>query len=388
MLHESANFVSLCSREWEPIDISGNRWAIYSVARIGQTAWMSPPVTAHTVVSAEPPHIPVADVELAVTQQFGVHGSYLPLVSERDQNFRLRTSGGAEYVVKVASSAEPGRVTDFQLAALRHLETAGTVRVPKVMATLDGRHAGSIEYAGQVYRLRLVSYLAGETLASVPLDMDMARDLGASLARLDLGLDGFSHEGERPLLLWDLQRAGELRDLLDGIDSPAIRGEVLRVIDDFDQRVRPELNRLRKQVIHGDANPDNVLVNPVSRRVSGFIDFGDMVRAPLVFDVAIAAAYLRTSKADTLGLIAPFVAGYHALCPLFDAELALLFDLVRARLATTITLLYWRLDARGDDDLYRQKTLARESDAVDFLAALDDLGRAAFLHGLQGATGA
>lgn len=348
---------------------------------------MSPPVTAHTAVAAEPPHIPVADVELAVARQFGLRGSYLPLVSERDQNFRLQTSSGAEYVVKVASSAEPGRVSDFQLAALRHLETIGTVRVPKVMATLDGRHAGRIEHAGQVHGLRLVGYLAGKTLASIPLDTDLARDLGASLARLDLGLEGFSHEGERPVLLWDLQRAGELRDLLDGIDSPAIRGDVLRVIDDFDQRVRPEVNMLRKQVIHGDANPENVLVDPVSRRVSGFIDFGDMVRAPLVFEVAIAAAYLRASKADALQRIAPFVAGYHALRPLLQAELALLFDLVRARLATTITLLFWRLDARSDDDLYRQKTLARESDAMDFLTALDDLGRAAFLRGLQRATG-
>ena len=344
---------------------------------------MSSPVTAHSAVSAEPPRVPVAEVELAVERQFGLSGRYVPLVSERDQNFRLKTSSGAQYVVKVTSAAEPRPVSDFQIAALRHLETAGTVPVPKVVAALDGRHSGRIDHVGKSHMLRLVSYLAGEPLTSVPVNADTAREIGGSLARLGLGLDGFSHEGENPVLLWDLQRAGELRDLLDRIDNPAIRRSVLRAIDDYDQRVLPELGSLHTQVIHGDANPENILVDPVSGRVSGFIDFGDMVRAPLVFDVAIAASYLRASKADALELIAPFVAGYHAFRPLSAAELALLFDLARVRLATTITLLYWRLDARDHDDPYRQKTLDRESDAMDFLTVLDELGRAAFLRELQ-----
>jgi len=353
------------------------------MSRIGDTGPMSSPQKAHTAVSAEPPRVPVAEIELAVEQQFGFSGRYLPLVSERDQNFRLKASGGAEYVVKVTSAAEPRPVSEFQIAALRHLETVGTVPVPRVVAALDGRHSGRIEYAGKSHMLRLVSYLAGEPLTSVPVHADTARDIGGSLARLDLGLDGFSHDGENPVLLWDLQRAGELRGLLDRIDSPAIRGSVLGAIDDYDQRVLPELSSLHKQVIHGDANPENILVDPLSGRVSGFIDFGDMVRAPLVFDVAIAASYLRASEPDALELIAPFVAGYHAVRPLSAAELALLFDLVRVRLATTITLLYWRLDARPHDDPYREKTLKQESDAIAFLTVLDELGRAAFLRELQ-----
>lgn len=353
------------------------------LAGVGETVSMSSPVTAHTAVSARPPCVPVAEIELAVERQFGFSGSYSPLVSERDQNFRLEASGGAEYVVKVTSAAEPRPVSDFQIAALLHLERVGTVPVPRVVAALDGRHAGRIDYAGRSHMLRLVSYLAGEPLTSVPVTADIARDIGGSLAGLDLGLDGFSHDGENPVLQWDLQRAGELRDLLDRIDSPAIRGSVLGAIDDYDQRVLPELSSLHKQVIHGDANPENILVDPLSGRVSGFIDFGDMVRAPLVFDVAIASSYLRASEADALELIAPFVAGYHAVRPLSVAELTSLFDLVRVRLATTITLLYWRLDARPHDDPYREKTLNQESGAIDFLTVLDKLGRARFLRKLQ-----
>ena len=243
------------------------------LAGVGETVSMSSPVTAHTAVSAEPPRIPVAEIELAVERQFGFSGRYLPLVSERDQNFRLKASSGDDYVVKVTSAAEPRPVSDFQIAALRHLETVGTVPVPRVVAALDGRHSGRIEYAGKSHMLRLVSYLAGEPLTSVPVNADTARDIGGSLARLDLGLDGFSHAGENPVLLWDLQRAGELRDLLDRIDKPAIRRSVLRAIDDYDQRVLPELGSLHTQVIHGDANPENILVDPAERRCIGIYRF-------------------------------------------------------------------------------------------------------------------
>ena len=348
---------------------------------------MSLPVTAYSAISSQPPRIPVADIERAVEQQFGLCGDYSPLVSERDQNLHLRSTGGAEYVVKVTSSAEAPSVSEFQTAALLHLEQAASVAVPTVTRTLAGRLSGDLGHGEKRYRLRIVSYLAGDQLASVCIDPDLARDFGAKLATLDRSLRGFSHEGEQPVLLWDLQRAAELKDLLDYVDDPAIRAPVTQAIDDFETRVSPELATLRSQVIHGDANPGNVIIDPSSHRVSGFIDFGDMVWAPLVFDVAIAAAYLRAPETDALQLIAPFVAAYHAANPLSEAELGLLFDLVRARLATTITLLYWRLGVRDDDDHYRQKTQDEEAGASDFLRTLDRLGRAGFSKGLERAIG-
>ncbi len=359
---------------------------IYSVSRISDTAAMNSSDTAHAAVATEPPCLPVAEVESAVERQFGLGGAYVPLVSERDQNFRLKTPSGSEYVVKITSSAEPALVTAFHVAALKHLEHIGVPRVPAVVRTLDGRDAADIEHDGTTHKLRVVSYLAGVPLANVQMDVEKVRDLGATLARLDIGLRDFSHAGERPRLLWDLQRATELSELLDHITDAAAHVAVAAAIKDFEDFVLPELDHLRSQVIHGDANPGNILLDPDSHRVMGVIDFGDAVRAPLIFEVAIAAAYLRSSRADPLGLIAPFVDAYRAENPLEDAEIALLFDLVRTRLATTITLLFWRSSARHDHDAYRQKTLDEEADAVRFLAALDAIGRNRFAERLARAT--
>ena len=73
-----------------------------------------------------------------------------------------------------------------------------------------------------------------------------------------------------------------------------------------------------------------------------------------------------------------FVAAYDAVLPFAAPEADLFFDLVRARLATTVTLLYWRLAARDEADPYRQKALAEESGAALFLQRLDALGRNKF----------
>jgi Ser/Thr protein kinase RdoA (MazF antagonist) len=137
----------------------------------------------------------------------------------------------------------------------------------------------------------------------------------------------------------------------------------------------PRLAELRLQIIHADANPENVV------RLGdtlGFIDFSDIVRAPRVFDPAIAASYLRPGGDDPLEFIEPFFAGYQSVAPLDAAEKSVFFDLVRARLATSITLLFWRLGERPTGDEYRQKSQELESGASHFLSALNALGREQF----------
>lgn len=340
---------------------------------------------AHAAVAAVPPSIELETVERAVQRQYGLDGEYTSLVSERDQNFHLRASTGDEYVAKIASAAEPGIVNDFQVAALLHLESLATPRVPTVIRTRGGQTSGNVTSNGIRYRLRLVNYLPGAQLATMPIDRRLALDFGTRLAQLDVGLQSFSHPGDQPELLWDLQKAGALRGLLSHIDDSAARRSVERALDDFDRVVVSELDQLCTQVIHGDANPGNVIVDAAGASVSGFIDFGDMLRAPRICELAIAAAYLRGGNENPLEWITPFLVGYSCISPLAEREQALLFDLVRVRLATTITVLFWRLGARADDDPYRQKTLREEADAIRFLGALEKLGREYFLAQIMAA---
>ncbi len=226
--------------------------------------------------------------------------------------------------------------------------------------------------------LRVVSYVPGVPLEGQSPDATLAYDMGRSLALIDLALQDFDHPGDSQVLLWDMQRAAELRPLVQHVPDE-LQELVEDCIDIFEQQLEPKFGGLRNQVIHNDLNPGNILVTGGDApAVAGVIDFGDMLRAPLVIDVAIAASYLRATE-DGLETLGAFIAGFESQLPLEGTERELLFDLVRTRLAATITILYWRAAARSADDPYLKKALEERS-SERFLRYLSELGRGRFLE--------
>ncbi len=318
--------------------------------------------------------------------EFGVRGTLDSLISERDQNYRVATSDGERFVFKIANRSESNITTDFQIQALHHIMRQGcSVATPEIRRTLSGNDS-SIIFDGDVPHVcRVVSYLTGTPLSEVSATPELARDFGRCAATLDLALANFEHAGDSQVLLWDLQRAGDLRDLITFVEETDLRTVASSCLDDFDRRVQPKLSLLRRQVIHGDLNGGNVLIAGDHESIAGVIDFGDMLRAPLIMEVAIAAAYLRVGESDCLSLIAPFITGYNAITALENVELELLFDLVRARLVATITILRWRLSKRGKDDDYARESMESERNSENFLLRLDTLGRNRFTERLRNA---
>lgn len=326
-------------------------------------------------IAVQPPALTVDSVAAALGEQFNLAGDLTPLISERDQNFKL-TSAQGDFVVKVVSRADTAELVDFQIAALKHLEQQGFDRVPRVVDTSGGSSCGEIEDRdGEILVLRVVTWVDGEVWRGPTLNEAAARNFGKSIAEFDKAISGFRHPGEDQPLLWDMRRAPELRSLVGHIDDLTVRSDVEDALTSFVDSVLPILERLPHQVIHNDLNGGNVLFE--DNRLVGIIDFGDMLRAPRIIDVAIAAAYLR-DPAQPLRLITPLMSGYRAHTELGQEERSILFDLVRARLCATITMLYWRMSERPADDPYRQKTIAEESGASDFLATLNQLGREEF----------
>lgn len=342
------------------------------------------PDPLHTIASP-PPHFPADEILEVVQDEYGLDGELVPLVSERDQNFRLTAKKGCRYVVKIANAAEDRQVTDFQVEALQHLERkACSVAVPVVFYSRSGHATTPVARAGRQHTLRVVSYLPGRPLEDVTLNTDMAFQLGSCLAAIDVALRDFEHPGDSQSLLWDMRFAGELRNLVSHIPDVRLRGTISACLDDYSSNASPRIATLRSQVIHNDLNPGNILVatqTPAS--IAGVIDFGDMIRAPLIFDAAVAAAYLRSDDEDTMSLLASFVAGYDAVTRLDDIELELLYDLVRTRLATTITILHWRMASRAEDDAYTAKSLQGGASAGRFLDRLNAISRSEFTTRLQ-----
>jgi 4-aminobutyrate aminotransferase-like enzyme len=133
------------------------------------------------------------------------------------------------------------------------------------------------------------------------------------------------------------------------------------------------LPALRAQVIHNDANRQNVLVDPADpERVTGVLDFGDSVHTALVADIAVASAYQLAEDGDPFAGVADVVAGYHGITPLERAELEVLYDLVVTRLVTTAVIAGWRASCYPEN---REYILADQPGAWRRLDMLDGISR-------------
>jgi Ser/Thr protein kinase RdoA (MazF antagonist) len=256
---------------------------------------------------------------------------------------------GGSVVVKIANLAEPHEQTRFQNRALRHIAARDpALPVPRVIAARDGRDDVVLPSG---HLMRVISWLAGVPLHLTPRSAAQRRALARGLARLDRALEGFDDAAADHPLLWDIKNAGRLRPLLPLVPDPALRDICEAVLDRFDV-LEPQLRGLRWQIVHSDLNPHNVLVAAEDpERLAGIIDFGDMVKTPLVCDVAVACAYQIDRDAPLASLL-DFAAAYHADHPLTDQERALLFDLTAARMVTTVAITGWRAAKYPENRVY------------------------------------
>ena len=65
------------------------------------------------IIATPAPEVPESLVAAMLARDYELAGNLTPLVSERDQNFRLETADGRVLVVKIANSAEPPEITEI-----------------------------------------------------------------------------------------------------------------------------------------------------------------------------------------------------------------------------------------------------------------------------------
>jgi hydroxylysine kinase len=288
--------------------------------------------------------IPEAFAQQLAAAHYGLPATAHRLDSERDQNFRLRTLDGREYVLKIANPAEDRAVTNLQTEALVHLATTEPgLPVPRIFPGLNNALELAIDFDdGSIRVVRLLSFLTGTPMHAVEATGTLRRNLGQCAARLARGLRHFSHPGANHKLLWDIQHAAKLRPLLDAV--PAERRELVeQFLDGFETRVLPMLPGLQQQPVHNDLNPHNIVVDPGNNeQIAGIIDFGDLALTARVNDLAIAAAYQVADSDEPLAPACELIAAYHAVTPLEEIEFDVLFDLIATRMVMTVVISSWR----------------------------------------------
>jgi 4-aminobutyrate aminotransferase-like enzyme/Ser/Thr protein kinase RdoA (MazF antagonist) len=276
-----------------------------------------------------------ADAERIARERYGLAARATALAGEVDLSFALEGNAG-RHVLKLYAPGTSPQPLDLQDAALEQL--AGLDCVPHLVRTADG--AARAEHDSRA--VRVLSWLPGTPWAAIgehpPATL---ASLGRTVAAVDRALAGFDHPALADRRRWNMLAAGEL--IADA--DPLARA----VLERFAAAVLPRLQALPAQAIHNDANEHNVLVGS-DGEVCGLIDFGDLCRAPRVCGLAVACAYAMTLLPVPERQAVPLVAGYHEVAPLTPAELELLPELIRTRLAMSVAMAACQRRDQPDND--------------------------------------
>ncbi len=310
---------------------------------------MTPP----DVLDVAPPVLTAGEAEALARATFGLETRAEPLVSERDQNFRLVEASGAAWVLKVSNAAEDRGVVEMEVAAVERIAAVDPdLPVPVARPALDGSPIAGVDLDGSAHLARLLPLLPGRHVEPSDLDAASIAHIGEVVARIGRALRGLFHPAAGRTIWWDQQHLPELARRVTVDEGPTRRDLLDAVLARFEANVVPALPGLRSQLIHNDVTLDNLLLDG-DRRVTGIIDFGDMAHTALVLDVPATLQSLVRGRTDVFEVAEALLAGYASVTAMEEREAALLGDLVAGRMAQTILISAWRMPRHPDNEYIR-----------------------------------
>jgi len=312
------------------------------------------------------------------------------LPSERDQNFYISVSSGQEFVLKISASSEAIETLEMQNCAMhQHSEHMAGRSSPLVYKTKSGLEIEKIvDTKGQQHYLRLLSFLPGRLLSQVnPHNSELLVDYGRFVGSISQALKGFDHPAAHRDFYWDLKKAGNvisnyLRHITDVKQQELVR----YFLELYEDLVHPLIDILRSSVIHNDVNDNNVVVSHPhldDKRSFAILDFGDMVQSCTINELAITIAYAILEKSNPISVAQDITTGYHTVFPISELELELLFPLICARLATSVSVSAYQKTLEPDNEYLT----VSEASAWRALAHLRDVPPRYFTYCLRAAVG-
>ena len=285
---------------------------------------------------------------------YGISGELAALDGEFDLNIAVTGDGALLAVLKIMRpDCAPGLV-DMQVAALDHLAGAASdLPVPAVIPRHDGAASAVVSGPSGDDRIAwVITGLAGMPLGAMrPHPPALLHQIGTTLGTITAALEGFDHPALSRDFKWHpLRPHWALPHGVEILDED-IKDIINEYFEVFETELESELLELDHHAIHCDGNDYNLLVRPSldGPSLTGVIDFGDMVRAPHVCDLATAAAYMVLDKPRPMAALQSLVAGYVAACPLSAREIDMVYPLMMVRLGVSLVNSAMMARERPDD---------------------------------------
>ncbi|XP_055916229.1 hydroxylysine kinase isoform X2 [Eupeodes corollae] len=302
------------------------------------------------------PKVSTEDVHSLAQRLYGITiGDFKELISYDDRNYFITEDKNVKnplitrtwphgYVMKILNahdSKEPEFI-DAQNELLIHLSKQG-IQCPRPIVNLHGKNFSVEKINGVNYVVRLLEFIPGKIFHQVTKSNYLFFQSGEYLAKVNRAMKDFNHDAYKThKTLWNLQSISQLKQFLYVLTDHGRKLIVEQIIEAFETHVLPKVDKMTKQVIHGDYNEQNIIVeqkrkNSDEFKVCGIIDFGDTSYSPIIFEIGVAMTYMIL-QAKSLVAGGVFLAGYDTNKPLKAEEKKYLKYCVAARLAQSLTM--------------------------------------------------
>jgi len=248
-----------------------------------------------------------------------------------NKNYKVTTREGNFVLKQYSEEPNLNRLLEAENEILEMLSADFPGYYQKPIKALRGGYLVKVKGRENDLTYRLLRYIDGDLLAKTDHSEELLESFGALLGQMDSRL----LKKRNPIIEarryeWDILQIDLTKKYSKLIPNPADRKLVDYFSLQYNELVRSRVSELRHSIIHGDANNMNVLVK--DNRVTGIIDFGDLVYSLLINELAIALSYIMFDKDDPVKWALPVIRGYCKILPLTTEETDLLYYLVAARL--------------------------------------------------------
>ncbi|XP_014090489.1 hydroxylysine kinase [Bactrocera oleae] len=303
------------------------------------------------------PKVTAENVESLVRRLYGITINEIKeLISYDDRNYLIQPDWNIKnpiiatpwphgYVLKILNELD-SKKTDFidaQNELMIYLSKEGIV-CPTPVTNVNGKYFSVEHMNGADYVVRLLEFVPGKMFHTVEKSNYLLYKSGEYIANIDRVLKNFQHDAyDTHKTLWMLESIPQLREFLYALQDHERKAIVEEIIDAFENNVLNKIDKLEKQIIHGDYNEQNIIVEQSKSsasgeyKVKGIIDFGDTNKSPVIFEIGIALTYMIL-QAKSLESGGYFLAGYTDIRPISNDERLLLKYCVAARLAQSLVM--------------------------------------------------
>ena len=273
-------------------------------------------------------------------KDYGLSGELIHLEGEIDNNFKIQTTQGDEFVLKIYGRERDKQFLDFQEKLLLYLRNNyKDLVVPKIISTSNG-HLSTffVDEKGDKRNIMLVSWIPGRVWNHVnPHTKKLRFKLGFTCGSISKDLNNFDHKFAHRSFDWDIAQGLWTKEYL-GLFKSNDKKLILGMLEEF-EGIQPKYKKLKKSIVHNDANDFNCLVygEVLNPEVVALIDYGDAIYTQVINDVAISCCYAIMDFEDPLEASLSILKGYHQAFPLEEDALAYLYICIGIRLIISVT---------------------------------------------------